>query len=74
VRLAVDQHLVEGEPNIDQAAYFLSQITIVPTDRPGLGAWRKKLYVTLARNAANPAEYFRLPDNQTVTMNRRIQL
>jgi uncharacterized protein (UPF0332 family) len=31
-------------------------------------------FVAMARNAANPAEYFRLPDNQTVTMSWRIQL
>jgi len=28
----------------------------------------------MARNAANPAEYFRLPDSQTVTMSGRVDL
>jgi hypothetical protein len=32
---------------------------------PRHGPWRKKLFVAMARNAANPAEYFRLPDDQT---------
>jgi KUP system potassium uptake protein len=39
-----------------------------------MAIWRKKAFVAMARNAANPAEYFRLPDNQTVTMSWRIQL
>ena len=39
-----------------------------------MSTWRKKLFLTMARNAANPAEYFRLPDDQTVTMGERIKL
>jgi KUP system potassium uptake protein len=26
--------------------------------------WRKKLFIVMARNAANPAEYFGLPEDQ----------
>jgi KUP system potassium uptake protein len=74
LRLAAERHLIEGAPDVDQATYFLSQITITPGDTPGMVAWRKKVFVTMARNAANPAEYFRLPDNQTITMSGRIQL
>jgi K+ transporter len=74
LRLAAESHLIEGAPDFDQATYFLSQTTIVPADAPGMAAWRKKLFVTMARNAADPARYFRLPDNQTVTMGGRIHL
>jgi KUP system potassium uptake protein len=74
LRLAAERHLVEGVADVDQATYFLSESSIVPTHAPGMAFWRKKIFVALARNAANPAEYFRLPDNQTVTMSWRIQL
>ena len=74
LRLAVDQHLIDGEVDIDHASYFLSQTTIVPTDAPGMSRWRKRLYRAMAQNAANPAEYFGLPDNQTVALGGRIQL
>ncbi len=74
LRLASDSHLIEGAPDFDRATYFLSQTTIVPTDAPGMAAWRKRLFVTMDRNAADPARYFRLPDNQIVTMGGRIQL
>jgi KUP system potassium uptake protein len=74
LRRACEQHLIEGAPDFDRATYFLSQITIVPTKAPGMSAWRKKIFVTMSRNAANPAEYFRLPDNHTVTMSGRVQL
>jgi len=60
--------------DVDQASYFLSQITIVPTDAPGMSPWRTRLYRATAQNAANPAEYFGLPENRTVAMGGRIQL
>ena len=74
LRLAAEQHLIEGDPDVDHATYFLSQITIVPTDASGMAAWRKKLFLVMARNAANPAQYFRLPDSRTVITSGRIQL
>jgi KUP system potassium uptake protein len=72
--LAVDRELIEGLTDVRQATYFVSQTTIVPTDEPGMASWRKKVFVTMARNAANPAEYFRLPENRTITIGARIQL
>jgi KUP system potassium uptake protein len=39
-----------------------------------MSRWREKLFLTMAHNAANPAEYFRLPDNRTVTLGERIDL
>jgi KUP system potassium uptake protein len=74
LRRASERRLIDVGPDIDRATYFLSQITITPTDRSGMGAWAKKLFVTMARNAASPAEYFRLPDDRTVTTSGRVQL
>ncbi len=66
--------LLEGTGEIDQASYFISQITIVPSKAPGMRMWRKRLFLHLAHNAANPVAYFGLPDNRTVTMGERIEL
>jgi KUP system potassium uptake protein len=74
LRLAITQHHVAGEPDLEQATYFLSQITIVLTDAAGMAAWRKKLYLTMARNAAGAAEYFSLPDGRTFSTSGRIHL
>ncbi len=74
LRLAAERHLIAGDPDIDDATYFLSQLTIVPSDAPGMAAWRKKLFVTMARNAADPVRYFRLPDTRTFTTSGRVQL
>jgi KUP system potassium uptake protein len=74
LRLATERHLLEGEPDLKHATYFLSQITIVATDSTRMAAWRKKLFVTMARNAASAADYFRLPDDRTFTTSGRIHL
>lgn len=74
MRLANRLGLLEGACDQDTASYFLSRITIVRSDTPSMSSWRRKLYLNLAQNAANPVEYFRLPDNRTVTVGERIEL
>jgi KUP system potassium uptake protein len=74
LRMAVEQRLIEGPLDVERATYFLSRVTIVPTDAPGMSSLRKRLFVTMSRNAANPVEYFRLPDDQTVTTSASIEL
>ena len=39
-----------------------------------MATWRKKLFVAIARNAANPVAYFGLPDDRTVVMASHIEL
>jgi KUP system potassium uptake protein len=74
LRGAVERGLLELDGSIDDAFYFLSRMSIVATDTPAMSQWRKKLFVTMARNAADPAEYFRLPENRTVSMSGRVDL
>ncbi|USQ78762.1 potassium transporter Kup [Ornithinimicrobium faecis] len=58
--------------DLDKATYFLSRIALRPSDRPGMGPVRKRVFVALARNAADPTEYFRLPVAQTVITGARV--
>jgi KUP system potassium uptake protein len=58
--------------DLEHASYFVSRITITPTDAPGLDRWRKKLFVTMARNAASPIEAFALPSDRTVMMGSQV--
>jgi KUP system potassium uptake protein len=69
--LAVGRGL-ERDCDPSTASYFLSRMTIVPTDAPGMAKWRKKLFMAVARNSANPVVYFGLPDDQTVVMGSRV--
>jgi KUP system potassium uptake protein len=58
--------------DLEHASYFVSRMTITPTDAPGLDRWRKKLFVTMARNAASPIEAFALPSDRTVLMGSQV--
>jgi KUP system potassium uptake protein len=57
-----------------QASYFISRVTLVATDAPAMARWRERLFITMARNEADPARYFALPDERTVTMGYVIEL
>ena len=65
---------IEGDIDCEAAIYYLSQITIVPGPHPGMQRWRKHLFVALARNAASPVDYFKLPRERTVSLGSQIEL
>ena len=70
LRLAAEQ--TRELQNLDDATYFLSRITIYPTELGGMAMWRKRLFSALARNASSPTEYFQLPDDQVVALGSQI--
>jgi KUP system potassium uptake protein len=72
LRMAAER--LECDIDIDNASYFLSRIAIVATDAPGMSRWRKRLFIAIARNAANPVAYFGLPDHRTVVLSAHIDL
>ncbi|HEY5198851.1 MAG TPA: potassium transporter Kup [Solirubrobacteraceae bacterium] len=74
LRLAAARGLLEGEVEIGEVSYFLSQITIVRTGAPGLRPWRKRLFLTMAHNVAAPVDYFGLPGTRTVIMGEQVEL
>jgi len=72
--LATSVEQMEGDVDIDDASYFISDTTVVPTPDPGMRRWRKRLFVAMSRNAANPVPYFKLPDDRTVVVGAHIEL
>jgi KUP system potassium uptake protein len=65
--IAAEQGL-ERDCDVASASYYLSRMTLIPTDAPTMPRWRKRLFVALARNAADPVAYFGLPDERTIAM------
>jgi KUP system potassium uptake protein len=70
---AADKGL-ERKVDTENLSYFLSRITIVVTDAPGMRMWRKRLFVAIAHNAADPAEFFGLPLERTIVMGAHIEI
>jgi KUP system potassium uptake protein len=73
LRQAAEQDL-EAELDMDNATYFISQITLVRGDGPGMSRWRKKLFLGLSRTSTSPVEFFCLPEHRIVTMGAFIEL
>jgi KUP system potassium uptake protein len=59
---------------MDEASYFISRGGIRETRGKGMVTWRKKLFVAIAHNAADPASRFMLPPQRTVTMGSDVQI
>jgi KUP system potassium uptake protein len=72
--LARKQGLLERNLDLEHASYFVSRITITPTDAPGMRRWRKSLFIGMARNAASAIEHFGLPTDRTVIMGSQVAL
>ena len=73
LRQAVAQG-VEVDVDIDNATYFVSQITIVRGEGSAMHPVRKKLFLALLRTSTSPVEYFGLPEHRIVTMGSYIEL
>jgi KUP system potassium uptake protein len=58
----------------DRVFYFLSRISIQRGEGLAMMRWRKRLFLGLAHNAANPAERFHLPENRTIVMGAHLEL
>jgi KUP system potassium uptake protein len=75
LRQASEAGLLEtGKIDALQASYFLSRGPIRRTSAPGMASWRKILFLALAHNAADPAAYFGLPADRTVTMGSAVDV
>jgi KUP system potassium uptake protein len=73
LRLAAEEGL-ERDVDLENPSYYLSQITIVPTEEKTLAQWRKRLFVGISRNSSSPVDYFNLPGDRVVTMGSHIDL
>jgi KUP system potassium uptake protein len=67
--------VLDASPDeVRAASYFLSRGPVRRTSAAGMSRWRKRLFIVLAHNAADPAAQFALPPSRTVTMGSDIEL
>ena len=57
-----------------RTSYFLSRAIVVPSPGAGMALWRERLFATMARNASNAAEYFKLPANRVLELGARVEI
>ncbi|HEX8978076.1 MAG TPA: potassium transporter Kup [Parasulfuritortus sp.] len=54
--------------------FFFSRENIIPTKGKGMMIWREHLFATMARNAANPMAFFKIPANRVVEMGTQLTI
>jgi KUP system potassium uptake protein len=58
-----------------ETTYFLSRQRLVPGTGPGrMATWRERLFAAMVRNAADPADYFKLPTNRVAELGTQIEI
>jgi KUP system potassium uptake protein len=57
-----------------KTSFFLSREIVVPSPGKGMAVWRERVFATMARNASNAAEYFKLPANRVLELGARVEI
>lgn len=55
-------------------SFFLSRRTLIASPTTGMPLWQDHVFIFMARNAGNPAEYFRLPAGRVVEMGAQVTI
>ena len=64
---------VECPVDAREASFYLSRVELRASDGPGMSHWRKRLFLVTALFTAEPADYFRLPRERTITLGSEIE-
>lgn len=57
-----------------ETSFFLGRDNVVAGPRPGLPAWRRKIFVWLSRNGESAPNFFRLPPNRVVELGTQVEI
>jgi KUP system potassium uptake protein len=60
--------------DVSDPSYYVSRMSLKRTPTPEMRQWRKRLFVLAAKNAADPVEYFALPDQRVVILGARVSV
>ncbi len=55
-------------------SFFLGRKTVVAATRGGLRRWQDKLFLTLAKNSANPTDFFHIPPGRVLEMGAQVSV
>ncbi len=57
-----------------RTTYYLGRETILTSGHSKMATWRKIIFAFMARNARNPAAYFKIPPNRVIEIGSQIEL
>jgi KUP system potassium uptake protein len=70
----LDPSQTEGQIDVDDASYFLSDLELTMGAAKNMAHWRKHLFIATSHITADAANYFGLPPDRTVVMGSRIEI
>ncbi len=70
----LDPSQTEGQIDVDDASYFLSDLELTMGTAKNMAHWRKHLFIATSHITADAANYFGLPPERTVVMGSRIEI
>jgi KUP system potassium uptake protein len=64
---------VENPIDTGDTSFYLSKLELRAGDGAGMRRWRKRLFLATGLAAAEPADYYRLPPERTITIGSEIE-
>jgi KUP system potassium uptake protein len=57
-----------------EISFFIGRANVIPSSRPGMARWRKRLYSALVRIATRPTEFFRIPPDRVIELGAEVEM
>ena len=75
IPLALEMCAAAGlELNLMETSFFIARQTVIATVGQDMALWREALYASMARNARDAADYFRIPPNRVIEVGTQIEI
>jgi KUP system potassium uptake protein len=55
-------------------SFFVPRQTVIATAGGGMAHWRERLYIGMARNARDAADYFKIPTNRVIELGAQVEI
>ena len=55
-------------------SFFLGRKTVVANQRKGVGHWQDRLFILLAKNSANPTDFYQIPPGRVLEMGTQVSV
>jgi KUP system potassium uptake protein len=57
-----------------EISFFVGRANVIPSPRPGMARWRKRLYSALARVATRSPDFFRIPPDRVIEFGTEVEI
>jgi KUP system potassium uptake protein len=62
------------EIDVESTSFFISRRHLVPSSRTGAPLWQDHIFIAMASNASDAAEYFKIPKDRVVELGTQVHI